>query len=166
MPHDEPCELIAGEIVMMTPAGFRHGRIAGRVTSLVDTYATKNKLGAVVSAEAGFHIVRNPDTVRAPDVAFVRADRLSEATDGFFPGAPDLAVEVVSPTDRMVDVDAKTEAWLAAGTRLVWVIRPDTRCVVVNSLNQPVRILSERDVITGEDVLPGFKCAVAEFFVE
>ena len=164
MPQDGPCELIAGEIVMMTPAGYQHGEIAGKINTLLGPHAAKNRLGSVVSGEAGFLIARDPDTVRVPDVAFVRRERQPKSPKAFFPGAPDLAVEVISPTDRVKEVDDKTQAWLDAGTPLVWVVWPDTRSVVVHRPGQPPRILHERDVITGEDVLPGFECTVAEFF--
>jgi Uma2 family endonuclease len=164
MSLDEPCELIAGEIVMMTPAGYRHGRIAVRISSLLWSHATKNRLGDVVSGDPGFVISRDPDTVRAPDVAFVRRDRQPKSPAGYFPGAPDLAVEVISPTDRLAAVDEKTQAWLSAGTPIVWVVWPDTRSVVIHRPGQPPRILHEKDSITGEEVLPEFECTVAEFF--
>jgi Uma2 family endonuclease len=166
MGNDRPCELIAGEIVMMTPAGYQHGTVAGRIAILIGSHAMKRSLGHISTAEAGFLIARDPDTVRAPDVAFVRRDRQPESPTGFFPGAPDLAVEVVSPTDRLADIDEKTQDWLDAGTTLVWVIWPNTRSVVVHRAGQPPRILNERDAIAGEDVLPGFECPVAEFFTD
>ena len=155
---DQPCELIAGEIVMMTPAGFQHGEIALNIGCLLKLHANKNRLGKVVSAEAGFVISRDPDTVRAPDVAFVRQERQPKSAAGFFPGAPDLAVEVVSPTDRPKDIDDKARAWLAAGTPMVWVVWPNTRSVIVHRAGQPPRILHEADTIAGEEVLPGFEC--------
>ena len=164
MGNDQPCELIAGELVMMTPAGFEHGEIALNIGFLLKLHAGKNRLGKVVSAEAGFVISRDPDTVRAPDVAFVRRERQPKSASGFFPGAPDLAVEVVSPTDVQKDVDDKARAWLAAGTPMVWVVWPSTRSVIVHRAAQPPRILHESDTITGEEVLPGFECRVAEFF--
>jgi Uma2 family endonuclease len=164
MPQNGPCELIAGEIVKMTPTGYQHGDIELTIGSLLRTHAARNKLGRVVSGEAGFLISRDPDTVRAPDVAFVRQDRQPKSPRKFFPGAPDLAVEVISPTDRLEDVDNKTQAWLGAGTTLVWVVWPDTRSVVVHRAGQERRILHEKDSITGEEVLPGFECPVAEFF--
>lgn len=164
MPRGEHSELIAGEIVMMTPAGWKHGRIAVKISTLLENHAAKKGLGLVLSGEAGFVISRDPDTVRVPDVAFVRQDRQPAASSGYFPGAPDLAVEVISPTDRLVDVDSKTEAWLTAGTGMVWVVWPDTRSIVVHRAGQPPRILHEQDLIRGEEVLPGFECRVGECF--
>ena len=164
MPDSKAAELIAGEIVMMTPAGYQHGTIIATISSILRSHVAAKRLGTVVSGEAGFVIARNPDTVRAPDVAFVRRDRQPQSPDAFFPGAPDLAVEVVSPWDRLKDVNEKAKAWLEAGTAVVWVVWPDTRSGIVLRSGQPPRILHETDVITGEEVLPGFQCSVAEFF--
>ena len=164
MPDDQPCELIAGEVVMMSPAGGEHGMITLTIGSFLRSHVAKNRLGFVVSAEAGFVISRDPDTVRAPDVAFVRRDRQPAPPKGYFPCPPDIAVEVISPTDRLADVDSKTQAWLDAGTAIVWVVWPDPRTVIVHRPGQPPRILHDQDTITGEEVLPGFQCAVAEFF--
>jgi len=165
MPRGEPCELIAGEIVMMTPPGYEHGDIALTIATLLRAHAGRNKLGKVLG-EVGFVLSRDPDTVRAPDVAFVRRDRQPKERRKYFPGAPDLAVEVVSPSDRLADVDDKTQQWLDAGTPLVWVVWPVTRSVTVHRAGQAPRILHEQDAITGEDVLPGFECRVAEFFAD
>ena len=164
MPDSKATELIAGEIVMMTPAGYQHGTITATICSILRSHVAANRMGSVVSGETGFVIARNPDTVRAPDVAFVRRDRQPQSPEAFFPGAPDLAVEVISPYDRLKDVDDKTKAWLDAGTPVVWVVWADTRSVTVHRSGQPPRILHETDVITGEEVLPGFQCSVAEFF--
>jgi Uma2 family endonuclease len=165
-PRGEPCELIAGEVVMMTPAGYQHGDIVVTIISLLRSHAAKNMLGKVISGEAGFVISRDPDTVRVPDVAFVRQDRQPKLPEKYFPGAPDLAVEVISPTDRIEDVDDKTQQWLDAGTALVWVVWPRTRSVTVHRAGAEPRILHEQDAITGEEVLPGFQCPVAEFFAD
>ena len=163
MPRGEPCELIAGEIVMMTPPGCEHGDIVGTIVTLLRTHAAKSRLGKVF-AEVGFVIARDPDTVRAPDVAFVRRDRQPKEPRKYFPGAPDLAVEVISPTDRIGDVEDKAQQWVNAGTPLVWVVWPTTRSVTVHRPGQAPRILHEQDAITGEEVLPGFQCRVADFF--
>ena len=164
MPQGEPCELIAGEVVVMTPAGYQHCRISSKIDRIVGWHVERNKLGCTLTTEPGFLIRRDPDTVRCPDFAFVRQDRQPEEPEKYFPGAPDLAVEVISPTDRLGDVDDKTKQWLDAGTPLVWVVYPQTRSVVVHRPGQAPRILHEQDVITGEEVLPGFECRVGEFF--
>ena len=122
-------------------------------------------LGILTGAETGFHIGHNPDTVRAPDVAFVRADRLPRSTvSGFFRGAPDLAVEVLSPEDRAGEVLAKVQEWLDAGCRNVWVIDPRTRTVSVHRSRREILVLSAPDSLTGDDLLPEFSVPVAEIF--
>jgi Uma2 family endonuclease len=163
MPSDERCELIAGEIVKMTPPGREHGEIAAEITFLLRGHVGKKKHGSVTT-EIGFILARDPDTVRAPDVAFIRRERRSESPEKYVPGAPDLAVEVVSPTDRVEEIDSKTQAWLDAGTALVWVVWPRMRSVAVHRPGLPVRTVQGQDTITGEDVLPGFECSVSEFF--
>jgi Uma2 family endonuclease len=165
MPSGEPCELIAGQIVMRTLPGCEHGDIVVTIATLLRAHVAKNKLGKVLG-KVGFVISRDPDTVRAPDIAFVRRDRQPKDPRKYFPGAPDLAVEVISPSDRLSDVDDKTQQWLDAGTPLVWVVWPSTRSVTVHRPGQAPRILHEQDPITGEEVLPGFQCRVADFFEE
>lgn len=129
------CELVRGELFMMSPAGFEHGQIAGLLCLRLGQYVENRALGTVTGAETGFLISRSPDTVRAPDVAFIRAERLPSAPiRGFFPGAPDLAVEVLSPNDVPREVAAKTREWLDAGCRAVWVIDPLARTVTVHQV--------------------------------
>lgn len=159
-----PCELVEGEIVMMTPAGFQHGVIASRVTSLLVSHSEPNGLGFVVTEQTGFVLSGDPDTVRAPDVGFVCAGRVAEPPSGFFPGAPDLAVEVVSPDDRPGEIQARARMWLEAGARLVWVFWPKTRTVTVYQPGCEPQILGERDTLDGQDVLPGLSCAIAGLF--
>ena len=119
----------------------------------------------VVTAEAGFRIAHDPDTVRAPDVAFVRAERIPPGgVKGFFQGPPDIAVEVVSPNDRASEVMAKAQDWLQAGCPLVWVVDPETRTISVYRSRSEISVLNETDTLTGGDVLPGFSVAVAEIF--
>lgn len=159
-------ELVNGELTTMTPAGSEHGIIAMRLATRVGPYVEARDLGEVFTAETGFKIASDPDTVRAPDLAFVRRERIPESgiPKGFWPGAPDLAAEVVSPGDTYEEVEEKVAQWLGAGTLLVWVVNPRHRTVAVRSTSDEVRILSETDELHGGDVLPGFTCSVAELF--
>ncbi len=159
-------ELIAGEVREMTPAGHMHGRIANNLSFLLSAHVRRAELGLVYAAETGFLIAREPDTVRAPDVAFVGRDRAVADAPGYFPGAPDLAVEVVSPDDRVQDLEEKTQAWLAAGTKLVWVVWPNTRTVSVHRPGAPVATLREDEELDGGDVVPGFACRVGDVFAK
>ena len=150
---------------MMSPAGSEHGGVIGDLSAMVWNFARSHRLGRVFGAETGFIIARNPDTVRAPDVAFVRAERIpGKLPRGFFSGAPDLAVEVVSPGDRASEVLAKTQDWLEAGCRMVWVVDPETQSVTVYRSRRDIVVLAAGDVLFGDDVLPGFTLPVAEIF--
>lgn len=149
---------------MMSPAGSRHGAIAARMAHLLLNFVEREKLGEVLGAETGFVIASDPDTVRA-DVAFLRADRVRGGLpQGFFPGAPDLAVEVLSPEDRASEVLAKVEDWLIAGCRAVWVVDPKTRTVTVYRHGGDAVILKTTDTIPGGEVLPGLELPVANVF--
>jgi Uma2 family endonuclease len=123
-------------------------------------------LGEVATAEAGFLIARSPDTVRAPDVAFIASDRIPPAgtPESYWPFAPDLAIEVVSPTDRWTDVEEKACGWLRAGTRLTWIVDPLSLCVHVRRSSGSVLHLCEDDVLDGEDVVPGFSVRIGDLF--
>ena len=159
------CELIGGELVMMSPAGFDHGRFASRIVTALENHVSRQSLGIVTTAEAGFQLARNPDTVRAPDVAFVRADRVpSGGVKGYFQGAPDLAVEVVSPSDRPDEVATKVQDWLQAGCSMVWVVEPANRTVAIHRRGSQVVVLTLTDTLTGGDVLPEFSMPVARVF--
>ena len=150
---------------MMTPAGFEHGRIVIRMSLPLAAFVEERSLGVVTGAETGFQIGHDPDTVRAPDVGFVRAERVpSTPTLGFFQGAPDLAVEVLSPNDRASDLLAKVQDWLGAGCRAVWVVDPVTRTVSVYGRHADVVVCKITDELTGEDLLPEFRLPVAEIF--
>nr|MBA3793793.1 Uma2 family endonuclease [Rubrobacter sp.] len=126
-------ELVRGEVRTMAPAGNVHGRIAIDVSTSLDQYVRAHDLGVVFAAETGFKIAGNPDTVRAPDAAFVRRERVEAVgeVEGYWPEAPDLAVEVVSPNDLFAEVEEKVADWLAAGTRVILVVNPRARTAVV-----------------------------------
>ena len=156
-------ELIRGEVIEMAPAGSEHGRIAGEICGHVWTFVRERDLGIVYAAETGFLLESDPDTVRAPDVAFVSKARVVE-TEGYFPGAPDLAVEVVSPNDSFSEVAEKVRDWLAHGARQVWVVDPRTRAVQVHRSDGTSADLSQDDVIDGGDLLPGLRLPVRDCF--
>jgi Uma2 family endonuclease len=159
------CELVRGELIMMTPAGFEHGCIAMEIGAMIRNFVTQHALGVVTGAETGFHIAHDPDTVRAPDAGFIRAERVPAARmRGFFRGPPDLAVEVVSPEDRAKEVVGKVHCWLDAGCRAVWVVDPDTRTVTVYRSRSEPRVLRAGEQIVDADLLPGFALPVAAIF--
>jgi Uma2 family endonuclease len=159
-------ELVKGELRKMPPAGNEHGYIAGEVFGELRSHVKANGLGRTYAAETGFEIHSNPDTVRAPDVAFVSRERLEEAgpVEGYWPGAPDLAVEVVSPNDRHSEVIEKALEWLDAGCRMVLVVDPKQQTVTVYRSRENIRILTEGDALDGDDVIPGFSLPITEIF--
>lgn len=167
MPDDgQRRELVEGELRTMTPAGHPHGRIAVRITWPLAQHVEENGLGAVYAAETGFLLSRDPDTVRAPDGAFIRRERVDEVgeTGGYWPGAPDLAVEVVSPGDAYAEVEGKVAEWLRAGSRMVVVVDPANRTVRVHRSPTDVTTLAGDGEIEGGDVVPGWRLPVRDLF--
>ena len=162
---DARYELVAGTIVRMSPVGAMHGMVAVRLGRSLDQYVADHRLG-VVLAETGFKLATRPDTVRAPDLAFLRRDRLP--LDGlpstFWNGPPDLAVEVQSPGDTRAALRGKAAEYLSCGVRLVWVVDPSTRLVTVFAPGIAAVVRRDDEAITGADVVPGFSCRVAELF--
>jgi Uma2 family endonuclease len=159
---DKRTELVRGVLVVRGPAGGRHGRVAMNVALELWSYVRTHQLGVVYAAETGFTLARRPDTVRAPDVAFVHRDRLPTPEPIGFPDlAPDLVVEVISPGDRPGELLAKIADWLSAGTRLVWVIDPERRLARVYRQDGTERIVAADDTLNGEDVVPGFSCLLS-----
>ncbi|HEV2092248.1 MAG TPA: Uma2 family endonuclease [Rubrobacter sp.] len=159
-------ELVRGEVRTMAPAGYQHGRIAQNMAASLDRLAREKGVGVVLAAETGFKLARNSDTVRAADVAFVARERAEAAGEvpGYWPGAPDLAVEVVSANDRFAEVEEKVADWLAAGTRMVVVANPQGRTATVRPSEKEARILSEGEVLDGGEVVPGWTLPVADVF--
>lgn len=160
-------ELMKGALQTMSPAGAKHGDIALEIGARIRLHATDQQLGRAFGAETGFLIEQNPDTVRAPDAAFVSQARLQETgiPTTYFPGAPDLAVEVVSPGDTAGEVEEKVQMWLAHGASLVWVIHPVTRTVIIYRRDGTAHVLHDGDLLDGEAVLPGFTFSVDRLFV-
>lgn len=159
-------ELVKGELRTMPPSGGEHGYTVVNLTVPLGQHARRQGLGAVCGAETGFVIAHDPDTVRAPDIAFVRKAAIpaSGLPKGFWQGAPDLAVEVVSPGDTLVEVEEKVHEWLQAGTSRVWVVNPRQQTVHVYRSPTDVMILTVNDVLDGEGVVPGFTIPVREIF--
>lgn len=168
LPIEDECryDLIRGELYRMAPAGARHGKIGMRIARPLANHVSEHELGEVFGAETGFILARDPDTMLAPDVAFVRADRLppDEEQDGFLPLAPDLVVEIVSPSDTARYVFDKVMEYLDAGVLMVIVIEPRRRTVSVYGSDRVARVLVEGEELDGGDVLPGFRLPVKDLF--
>ena len=156
-------ELVRGELRKMSPPGWGHGKYSASVVRSLDGHVWANRLGDAAT-ETGFRLASNH--VRAPDAAFVRAERADaeQDTDGFFPGPPDLAVEVISPSDRYREVAEKVADWLAAGTLAVITVNPRNRTVGIHRPHAEVVVLNEGDILEVQDVVPGWRMPVSEIF--
>ena len=155
-------ELVRGRLIVHEPPGGRHGYVAANLAFRLHQHIDLTGAGAVFVGDVGFTLHRDPDTVRGPDVAFVRKDRLPQPIPStYLEFAPDLVVEVLSHTDRPGEVLAKVGDWLDAGARLVWVIDPERRLARIYRADGTEHILEEADQLLGEDVLPGFSCTIA-----
>lgn len=159
-------DLIRGKLIRMSPARGRHGEISSKINWLIGNLVWPGRLGRVYTAEAGFILARGPDVLLCPDVAFVSAERLppDAERDQFMDLAPDLAVEVLSPSETARSSRLKVDAYLDGGVEMVWVVDPVRRSVAVHLANGQTEILSEDDTLDGGDVLPGFSVPVAEIF--
>lgn len=159
-------ELVRGEVRVTPPAGAPHGAAAINLVVLLSNYVRQQQLGRVFGDAFGYELTRFPHTVRVPDGSFVRASRLPP--DGLRPGilkfAPDLAIEVLSPSERASELEEKLHDYTLGGTSLIWVVDPVRRTVMTIATDAPVRWLSEGDTLDGGTVIPGFTCAVAEIF--
>lgn len=167
MPNDGfRYELVAGELKKMPPSDWRHGAVGGQLHSLLGLRILRDRAGRIFLAKTGFLLSRDPDTVRAPDIAFIRKDHLpaSPPREAFWPGAPDLAVEVASPGDTVREIDDKVKAWLDAGAMAVWVVNPAWQSVTVYRSTTDIRVLTVNDELTGDEIVPGFRCRVGEIF--
>jgi len=159
-------ELIAGELKQMAPSGAEHCAHGGNLFAFLGYFVRTHKLGSIFLAELGFKIKQNPDTVLAPDISFIRRERMQVTglPVNFYPGAPDLAVEVVSPNDTVYEVEEKIAAWLEAGALAVWIVNPRRHSVAIHRKGQPRIELLEGDELDGGDVIPGFRLPVSEIF--
>jgi len=159
-------ELVKGELRKMTPAGFNHGKAVANLTGPLTTYVKANQLGVVLGAETGFKIATSPDTVRTPDIAFVCRARYLEVgdTEKFWPGPPDLAVEVLSPSDTAYEVEDKVTSWLTSGAAMVWLVNPKQGTLHIYRPDRPTQTLGPEDVLDGQEIIPGFRLRISEIF--
>lgn len=159
-------ELVDGKLVARAMSSIRSSALAIRVAVALGNFVYQHDLGLVGGADGAYILKQDPQTVRIPDVSFVRVDRLPPLDQQFrfLALAPDLAVEVVSPSDRANDVTEKVREYLDAGVRLIWVVHPEQRMVTVFTPDHTARLLYEDDTLDGGDVLPGFSIPVAELF--
>lgn len=160
-----PCELVRGELIMMSPGKPRHGMVGARITTLLAQLVDANGLGTVFNSSVGYITSRSPDTVREPDVSFLTSERMKEQDlDAFFEGAPDLAVEVLSPSNTVAEMREKMADYFGAGCRVVWIVDPIRRSITVHRPDADPVILAEDDSLTEEKLLPGFSAVVGEIF--
>lgn len=166
MPRDplNRYELVRGKLVRMAPVGWEHGLVAVKFAARLLDHVERRHLGAVV-VEVGYRLSSNPDTVRAPDISFLSAERIPPGgLRSYVTGAPDLAIEVVSPDDTAAEIEAKVQEYLAYGTRLVLVVHPQTRTITAYRPDGSARVVRSGDVIDGEEVVPDFRLPVDELF--
>lgn len=166
-PPGKRLELVDGEVVEVSPVTMRHGVIVIIVARLIDDYVRLNNLGMVAAGNVGYVLRRSPDRVRAPDISFVAWENVPESglpERGFWEGPPALAIEVVSPDDRMNEIHAKVQHFLAAGTQQVWVLWPSQRTMTVYASNGSAQELGPDADVDGGDILPGFTARVGDLF--
>ena len=161
-----PWELIDGRIVAMSPTGDEHGTIEFNLGSELRAFVRQNNLGRVTGGEVGIYIRRRPDTIRAADVVFVSAERLARPVKGFLDVAPELVVEIMSPSDRWQDIRSKLDDYFSIGVERIWIVEPDRHTVLVYRSSTDLREFGEDDVLKGEGVLEGFELPVADLFAE
>ncbi len=157
-------ELLRGELIEMSPTSAVHGVIAARLLFLISAHIYATRAGQVFAAETGFKLSTNPDTVLAPDIAYVSAERAKPLTDKFASIAPDLAVEVVSPGNSASELNQKIALYFQAGTQQVWIVYPKTRTIHIYSAPNQIVVLSREDELDGGNVLPGFKLPLETLF--
>lgn len=158
-------ELVEGRLVIREPAGYIHARVGATLIARLVSYVSERHLGVVLATDAGFILRREPDTVRAPDASFVSQARIPDPEPRSFAElAPDLAVEILSPSNRPAQIDARVRDLLRAGTRLVWILDPNAETASVRRPGREPLALSPDDDLDGEDVIPGFRCRLSSIF--
>jgi Uma2 family endonuclease len=164
-PDRERYELVRGVPRVCEPPGGVHGRLAARIAARLSEHVERHGLGTVL-VEAGYVLRRGPDTVRGPDVSFISGTRLpaDQIPERFISGAPDLAIEILSTSSRWPEVEEILADYFASGARMVWVVEPSDRRIIVRYPDRPPKALARDDVLQGEDVVPGFHLAASDLF--
>ena len=159
-------ELIRGELHETMPPGEQHGTIMADLTIMIGAFVKQHRLGRVTAGDAGVWIERDPDTVRGPDIAFFSTERMQAGPPlpGYSVIIPDLVVEIVSPSDKSLEVYDKARMWISHGVRMVWVVQPESRTVEVHRSDVGVEVVAGEGELVGGDVLPGFSCPISEIF--
>ena len=159
-------ELIDGELISMPASGFPHGRATARLTAALGQFIVDHELGEIFAAESGFKLTSNPDTVLAPDFAFITKQRHEELGEppGFLPGSPALVVEVLSPDDRPSEVKAKTSLWFTGGAQQVWIVDPKKRIVTIYRSPSDSITFSGSDELEADDMFPGCRLSLDRIF--
>jgi len=159
-------ELVDGILYEMEPPGAQHGWVASQIGDLLQRHVAGAGLGVVFTSEVGFQLASDPDTVRGPDVSFVSRERVEESgiPVGYWPGPPDLAIEVVSPNDRRSNVEGKALAWLEAGAHAVIVLDPPLRTATAYRARDDIRVLTADEMLYLDDVVPGWSARVGDLF--
>jgi len=162
--EDAPYELIEGVLVdVMSPLGRLHGKVLSKLNAILETEVVEPGMGELLVGDVGFVLARDPDTVLAPDLAFVRADRLVNAGDAYLDFAPDLAVEVVSPSNTLADINRKAELYLRYGSSEVWVVRPRERAILIHRSGAPVTTVRDDETLTSP-LFPDKTIAIGRIF--
>lgn len=159
-----PCELIDGRIVPMSPTGGEHGDIEMTLGFALKAFVQQRGSGKVLSGEVGIYTRRNPDRVRGADIVFVSKERLQKIPEGFLEVAPELVVEIISPSDRWSDMRRKIDEYFAIGVQWIWVVEPEDQVVQIYHSRTDARELTKNDTLVGEGVLEGFNLPVASLF--
>ena len=157
-------EIVRGELRKKMPSGILHALIAGRIAGLLSGFIRQRRLGEILTAEPGFKLSLTPETLRVPDVSFMRMDKFLQIKnlDKFYSGAPNLAVEVISPSETFQDEQEKIEDYLASGVEMIWIVRPKQTTITVYRPQHELTVLRIGDSLDGADVIPGFTCSVED----
>ncbi len=160
----ERVELLRGRLIRESRPAYGHGILQARIARLIGNHIEQEGLPLLCATDFGCRLASDPDSLLAPDVAVTRADRAATDAPGFFPGAPELVIEIISPSNRASDLQAKVLEYLDAGVRLVWIVFPQQRMVMAHTSRSTAHMLAKTELLDGRDALPGFQITVADLF--